>query len=176
MQSSAYIRVKAYDYRYHFTGVTSVKHSFSLQVATTYDASRETGYVNGAKNQPNKVTLSVVETDTSQSGRAAGMIRALESVKQTRALCQVYTAARNYDNMLLTDISATQDETNPTGWSGTLTFTQAQYITWNPDYHAPSSGTYTNSNSSTVTNTGTAAAKTVTGTAASQTLSKAGIK
>lgn len=50
MKSSAYIRVKAYDYRYWFTGVTSVKHSFSLQVASTYDASRETGFVNGAKN------------------------------------------------------------------------------------------------------------------------------
>ena len=40
MKSSAYIRVKAYDYRYWFTGVTSVKHSFSLQVASTYDAGR----------------------------------------------------------------------------------------------------------------------------------------
>lgn len=176
MKSSAYIRVKAYDYRYWFTGVTSVKHSFSLQVASTYDASRETGFVNGAKNQPNKVTLSVVETDTGQSGRSAGMIRALESVKQSRALCQVYTAARSYDNMLLTDISATQDETNPTGWTGTLTFTQAQYVTWNPDYHAPAAGTDTNSNSSTVTNTGSAAAKTVPDSAAAQTLSKAGIK
>ena len=68
--SSAYITVKPYNQTYHFTGVLSVSHSLSLKVFETSDTTELGSYVNGAKNQPDRVTLSVLETDAAHS--AAG--------------------------------------------------------------------------------------------------------
>ena len=68
--SSAYITVKDYNQTYHFTGVLSVTHALSLKIFETSDTTELGSYVNGAKNQPDKVTLSVLETDAAHS--AAG--------------------------------------------------------------------------------------------------------
>ena len=62
-------------------------------------------------------------------------------------LCGVVTSMGSYTDMLLTEITATQDEENQCGWSGSLTFTQ----------YVPSDGeneVKTNDNSSTRENTG----------------------
>ena len=160
-RSSARIRIKAYGYEYRFCGVTSIRHILSLQVASNAESATEPGFVNGAKPQPNKVTLSVVETDLEQSGRAARMIEVLDAVWRNRALCRVITSVRTYDNMLLSEITATQDETSPHGWTGTLTFTQATTVTWNPKAagsgaSASRSAAYPNTNGSTAVSTGTA--------------------
>ncbi len=160
--SSAYITVKDYNQTYHFTGVMSVTHSLSLKVFEKADATELGSFVNGAKNQPDKVTLSVLETDAAHSaaGWATRMLDVLESVKRNRLLCRVVTPHHTYDDMLLTGISVTQDEEHPDGWAGDLTFTE--YIPM-----AILGETKTDDNASTPTNTGsTAPAKTDSGVAA----------
>ena len=124
--SSAYITVKPYNQTCHFTGVISVTHSLSLKVFETSDATELGSFVNGAKNEPDRVTLSVVETDAAHSaaGWARRMLDVLSSVKRQRLLCRVVTPHHTYDNMLLSSVTATQDETSPDGWSGDLTFTE----------------------------------------------------
>ena len=159
--SSAYITVKDYNQTYHFTGVLSVTHSLSLKVFETSDTTELGSFVNGAKNQPDRVTLSVLETDAAHSaaGWAARMLDILSAVKRDRLLCRVVTPHHTYDDMLLTAVSVTQDEEHPDGWAGDITFTE--YIPV-----ALLSETKTNDNSSTPKNTGSAApAKTVSGTA-----------
>ena len=160
-QSSAYIVVKDYNLTYHFTGVISVTHCLSLKISEKTDTTEQTAFVNGAKNQPDKVTLNVVETDAAHSaaGLASRMLDILESVKRNRLLCRVVTPHHTYDSMLLTSVSVTQDEEHPDGWSGEITFTE--YIP-----AALPSETKTNDNASAPRNTGSAAPpKTVSGTA-----------
>ena len=69
MSSSAYLLVPAYGYTYSFSGVLSVHHAVSLKIQTDAESASGTDYVNGARNQPDRVILSVVETDI---GHAAG--------------------------------------------------------------------------------------------------------
>ena len=159
--SSAYITVKDYNQIYHFTGVLSVTHSLSLKVFETSDTTELGSFVNGAKNQPDKLTLSVLETDAAHSaaGWATRMLDILASVKRQRLLCKVVTPHHTYDDMLLSGISVTQDEEHPDGWSGDITFTEYIPIVALQE-------TKTEDNSSTAKNTGsTAPAKTVSGTA-----------
>ena len=159
--SSAYITVRDYKQTYHFTGVLSVAHNLSLKVFDKADVTEHGSFVNGAKNQPDKVTLTVLETDTAHSaaGWAARMLDILYTVKRDRLLCKVVTPHHTYDDMLLTNVSVTQDEEHPDGWSGELTFTE--YIPV-----AILDETKTENNSSTAKNTGsTAPPKTVSGAA-----------
>ena len=159
--SSAYITVKDYNQTYHFTGVISVTHSLSLKVFEKADATELGSFVNGAKNQPDKVTLSVIETDAAHSaaGWASRMLDVLEAIKRNRYLCKVVTPHHTYDDMLLTGISVTQDEEHPDGWSGDITFTEYIPIVVLGE-------TKTENNASTPKNTGsTAPAKTVSGNA-----------
>ena len=139
----------------------SVSHSLSLKVFETSDTTELGSYVNGAKNQPDKVTLSVVETDAAHSaaGWAARMLDVLSAVKRNRLLCRVVTPHHTYEDMLLSAVSVTQDEEHPDGWTGDLIFTE--YIPV-----VALSETKTDDNSSTAKNTGSAApAKTVSGAA-----------
>ncbi len=159
--SSAYITVKDYNQTYHFTGVLSVTHSLSLKLFEKADLTEHGSFVNGAKNQPDKVMLSVIETDAAHSaaGWAARMLDILESVKRKRLLCRVVTPHHTYEDMLLTGISVTQDEEHPDGWAGEITFTEYIPIVVLEE-------TKTENNSSTPKNTGsTAPARTVSGTA-----------
>ena len=127
IESSAYVLVKGYDYQYHFCGVTSIQHSFTSQIATQEDSSLGADYLNGARNEPNVVTLSVVESDAMRrSGWAARMVEVFESVKRNRQLCMVVTAYKTYDNMILTDFTFEENEESQSGWSGTLTFTETR--------------------------------------------------
>ena len=159
--SSAYITVKDYNQTYHFTGVLSVTHSLSLKVFEISDTTELGSFVNGAKNQPDKLTLSVLETDAAHSaaGWAARMLDVLASVKRQRLLCKVVTPHHTYDDMLLSGISVTQDEEHPDGWSGDLTFTEYIPLVALAD-------TKTDDNASATKNTGSAAPpKTVSGMA-----------
>ncbi len=159
--SSAYITVKPYNQTYHFTGVLAVSHSLSLKIFETSDTTELGSCVNGAKNQPDKVTLSVIETDAAHAaaGWASRMLDVLSNLKRNRLLCRVVTPHHTYEDMLLSAVSVTQDEEHPDGWTGDLTFTE--YIPV-----AALSETKTENNSSTAKNTGSAApAKTVSGMA-----------
>ena len=159
--SSAYITVLDDNRTYHFTGVISVTHSLSLKVFEKADLTEHGSFVNGAKNQPDKVTLSVVETDAahSSSGRASRMLDVLSDIKRRRLRCRVVTPHHTYDDMLLTSVSVTQDEEHPDGWTGEITFTE--YIPV-----AVLQETKTEDNSSAAKNNGSAAPpKTVSGTA-----------
>ncbi len=159
--SSAYITVRDYKQTYHFTGVISVSHNLSLKLFDKADVTEHGSFVNGAKNQPDKVTLTVLETDAAHSaaGWAARMLDILYSVKRDRLLCKVVTSHHMYEDMLLTAISVTQDEEHPDGWSGELTFTEYIPVVVLQE-------TKTEDNSSTVKNTGsTAPPKTVSGAA-----------
>ena len=117
--------------------------------------------VNGARNKPDRVTLSVIETDAAHpaAGCAARMLDLLSAVKRDRLLCRVVTPHHTYDDMLLSGLSVTQDEEHPDGWSGDITFTE--YIPL-----VAISDAKTDDNSSAAKNTGSAApAKTVSGMA-----------
>ena len=123
--SDAYVVCKVGENRYtwHFTGILSIEHSLSL----TLDSASVQGadIVNGARNQPDRLTLRVLETDAEHSrGWAAAMLEAMASLKRYRYLCKVVTSLGTYKNMLLSEITATQDEENQFGWSGSLTFTE----------------------------------------------------
>ena len=169
--SAAYVTclVGGQTFTYHFTGVTAIEHNLALNLNNK--ASQGTDIVNGARNLSNQVTLSVVETDTEHSpGWAARMLEAMASLKKNRTLCRVVTSMAAYDRMLLTEITATQDEENQYGWSGSLTF--MEYI---PVTEENAEEVKTNSNSSVRTNTGSGSAKKITGTAFQQLLRRSGV-
>ena len=168
MASSVMVRIPSYGYTYSFSGVLSVRHEFSLKIQTDSESASGTDYVNGARNQPDKVILSVVESDVGhQAGWSDRMLQAMESVKRNRVLCQVITSAHTYSDMLLSEFSATVDEESPSGWEGKLTFTK---------YVPPAQPEKTDDNSSTPTNTGSAGqVQTVSGSQIGQILVRAGI-
>ena len=170
--STAYVTctVSGKTYTWHFTGVTSIEHNLALNLDNT--SSQGMDIVNGARNLPDQVTLSVLETDAEHpAGWAARMLEAMASLKKQRILCRVVTSMGSYDNMLLTEITATQDEENQEGWSGSLTF--MEYL---PVTAETAAEVKANDNSSTRKNTGSAGTKKVTGTVFQQLLDRAGGK
>ena len=168
MPSSVSVRVPAYGYTYTFSGVLSVSHELSLKIRTDAESASGTDYVNGARNQPDKVTLTVIETDVGHpAGWADRMLQAMESLKRARTLCSVATSARTYTNMLLTEFTATVDETSQSGWQGSLTFIR---------YIPSPSAVKTNDNASRATHTGSAGpVQTVSGDQLIQLLQRAGV-
>ena len=168
--SAAYVPARVNDEpcAWHFTGVTAIEHNLSLSLNST--AVQGADLINGARNQPDRVTLTVIETDAEHSpGWSARMLAAMAGLKRKRMLCGVVTSMGSYTDMLLTEITATQDEENQCGWSGSLTFTQ----------YVPSDGggsVKTNDNSSARQNTGfTGTVKKVTESAFLQLLQRANI-
>ena len=169
--SSAYVSCEAggRTYTYHFTGVTSISHSLSLNLEKT--ASQGTDIVNGARNLASQVTLAVVETDVEHvPGWSARMLECMAAIKKNRYLCRVVTSMAAYDDMLLKEITATQDGDNQFGWSGELVFTE--YI---PAAEAGAGDTKTNDNSSSRTNMGSGAVRRLTDGALLSLLRRAGI-
>ena len=172
--SSAYVSCVQGDktLKWHFTGVLSVEHNLSLNLETT--PSEDKDIVNGAKNQPTQIALSVMETDTEHTeGWSRKMLSALSSVKKLRLLCTVYTTMGTYPNMLLTGISALQDEEVMDGWKGTLTFTE--YISANDASSGLTASAKSANNSSTQTNIGTGLAIKLTEEQLIQLLQRAGV-
>ena len=168
MPSSVSVRLPSYGYTYSFTGVLSVKHEYSLKLQTDSNSASGADYINGARNQPDKVVLSVMETDIGHmDGWANRMLQAMESIKRNRILCTVVTPALTYTGMLLSGLSVTEDEKNKFGWQGTLTFTQ---------YAASAAVQKTNDNSSAARHTGSSGqVQSVTGDALARMLVRAGV-
>ena len=155
--SAAYITYTVNDktYTHHFTGVTSIEHNLALNLENT--SSQGTDIVNGARNLADQVSLSVVETDVEHTpGWSARMLEAMVALKKGRHLCKVVTSMATYKQMLLTEITAVQDEENQYGWSGELVF--MEYI---PEKDGQSDTTKTNNNSSVRRNTGSTGTKKV---------------
>ena len=170
--SSAYVSctVNGQAYTYHFTGVTEIEHNLALNLNNT--STQGTDIVNGARNLPDQVTLSVVETDAEHSpGWAAAMLNVMASLKKRRLLCRVVTSMASYENMLLTEITATQDGENQDGWAGSLGF--MEYIPVTEENAAEAKA---NDNSSVRKNTGSAGTKKVLGSTLLQALQRAGVK
>ncbi len=168
MASSVQVYLPSFGYTYTFTGVHSVKHEYSLKLQTDSSSASGDDYINGARNQPAKVILSVVETDIGHmSGWANRMLQAMESIKRNRYLCTVVTSALTYTGMLLSGMSVTEDEKNQYGWQGTLTFTQ---------YNTAAKVNKTNDNSSAAKHMGSSGqTQSVTGDALEQMLKRAGV-
>ena len=177
MDSTVYVVCQKYGYTYRFCGVVSMEHNLALNIGN--DASQGGDIINGARNLPDQVTLQVVETDVNHSpGWSARMLEAMASLKQNRYLCKVVTGLATYKDMLLTEITATQDEENPYGWSGGLTFMKYIPVTSSgvSTGSGSSSSVRTSNNSSTRKNTGTkAAVATVAGKVAAAMMSVAGV-
>ena len=168
--SSAYVScdIGGKTYTYHFTGVTEIEHNLALNLDNT--DSQGMDIVHGARNLPDQVTLTVLETDAEHiQGWSARMLEAMASLKKNRILCRVVTSMGAYPRMLLTEISATQDEENQYGWQGSLSFTE--YVP-----AAEASAEKTADNSSVRTNTGSGTARKLTGSPFQQLLQRAGIK
>ena len=169
--SSAYILYetgKGKKYEYHFTGVTAIEHSLTMNIGL--DSSQGGNIVNGAKNLPDRVSLSVVETDSMhQSGWSAKMLECLWTIKRNRYIVSVYTNLGTYTDMLLTEIIAREDDENQFGWSGTLVFTE--YLAAEELFTGKA-----NDNSSTRTNTGTSfPARTISYYELRQIMTRAGV-
>ena len=112
MASSVSVYLPDYGYTYRFSGVLSVKHEMSLNIQKDGESLYHTDYVNGARNEPNKVILEVLESDVGHAyGWATRMMQAMESIKRNRCVCVVTTPAFVYAGMLLSDFTATVDET-----------------------------------------------------------------
>ena len=172
MSSSVIIQVPSYGYTYTFSGIISIQHEFTLKILTEAESASGTDYVNGARNKPDKIILTVVETDVGKlTGWADRMLQSMESIKQTRTLCNVVTSAKTYFSMRLSEFVATEDESSQCGWKGTLVFTESDQSAGKD-----TSGTKTNNNASTRKNTGTTAAKKLTESAFLQLLQRAGIR
>ena len=155
--STAYVTFTAggQSYTYHFTGVTSIEHNLALNLDN--EAAQGEDIVNGAKNLSDQVVLHVIETDTEHSpGWSSTMLAAMRALKKGRHLCKVITSMATYDRMLLSEITATQDEENPDGWSGELVF--MEYI----PVSSGRSDNKTSNNSSTRRNTGSTGTRKVT--------------
>ena len=180
MESTAYVVATRYGYVYHFAGVVSVEYNFALNIDA--DISQGGDIINGARKLPNQITLSVVETDVNRSpGWSRGMLDAMDALRRNRELCRVVTSMGTWDDMLLSEITATQDEVNQFGWSGDLVFMQYVPKSGGTAGSSAASTRKTQNNSSTKKNTGTKAAPAaVTSAAASAgslaaVLSRAGI-
>ena len=166
--STAYVTctLNGQAYTWHFTGVISIEHNMALNLDNK--AAQGEDIINGAKNISDQVSLQVVETDTEHTpGWASAMLAAMRSLKKNRVLCKVITSMATYDKMLLSEITATQDEENQDGWSGELVF--MEYIPVASD-----SEEKTDNNSSTRRNTGNTGTKKST-TPILQLLQKAGL-
>ena len=151
-QSATWLKIIATGAEVHFSAVTRIQHNLSLKVASETNAAEAADYLNGARKQPARVTLTLTETDTGHpAGWAARMAEILELLRSSRTLLNVYTPIRTYTNMLLSDLVILQEEGNPLGWTGTAVFTES----------APSASAVRNDNSSAVTHTGSRAASTV---------------
>ena len=168
MTSSISVYLPDYGYTYRFSGVLSVKHEMSLNIQKDGESLYHTDYVNGARNAPNKVILEVLESDIGHAaGWATRMMQAMESIKRNRVLCTVVTSAFALSGMLLSEFTATEDETSQSGWQGTLTFTRSE---------TSSGTTKMYDNSSLPTHTGsTGMVQTVCGTELIQMLQRAGV-
>ena len=169
MSSSVRIVVPSYGYTYTFSGVLSVRHELSLKIATDGESAGDREVVTGIRNQPDRVTLSVVESDVGHlEGWADRMIQAMEALKRMRTRCEVVTPARVYSDMVLSEFTATVDESSQSGWQGTLVFTQVL---------AKNTAVKTNNNASTPAHTASAGqARTVAGSPLQQMLRRAGIE
>ena len=176
-QSSAYIVCQQYGFTYHFAGVVSIEHNLALNIDNDSDQGGD--IINGARNLPDQVSLRVIETDAAHSpGWSAQMLAAMASLKRNRYLCRVVTSMGTYSDMLLTEITATQDEENAYGWSGEIVFMKyiPQVRSEDDEDYDSCSAPRVNNNSSTRRNTGSAGGGiTVTGTAFQQLLQRSGI-
>ncbi len=173
-ESSAYIVPRGYDFTYHFAGVTEIEYNFALNINA--DPETDTDVVNGARKLPNQIRLSVVETDVSRhAGWSAGMLQAMEKLRNARTLCTVVTSMGSWPNMLLSEITATQDEENQFGWAGDLVFMQCLGANGLSVGNMEASTRKTENNSATARNVGTKGPpQTVSGTALQQTISRGG--
>jgi hypothetical protein len=169
MTSSVSVQLPSYGYVYTFSGVISIQHEFSLKIQTESESASGSDYVNGARNKPDKIIMSIIETDVGHViGWSDQMLQAMEAIKRTRTLCNVITPAKTYSAMLLSEFVATVDESSQSGWKGTLTFVQ---------YVPPAVQEKTADNASTAVHTGsTGTVQTVSGTSLQNLLDRAGVR
>ena len=156
--SLAYVYIPSTQKTVTFDGITEISHALALKVETDADNAKGTDYINNARHEPDRITLNVIMSETCDtaynSNRVVNTLSELISLKESRVLCQVITDLRTYLNMLLTDITVMKDETNPSGWSGTLAFQEVTATA------AATTAAKTNNNTSTTSNKGNTNTKT----------------
>ena len=133
----AYFIAEGIDYEYHFTGVLEIEYNFALNIDA--DTSQGGDIINGARRLPNQIRISVVESETySHNGWPASMLSALDSIRRNRVLCTLTTNMGSWSNMLISEITASEDEKNQYGWAGDVVF--MQYIPHDEQYYSDNSG------------------------------------
>lgn len=109
-----------------FDGVTALRHSHTLKLASSADGLTGAQVISGARNEPYRVTLYLVMSDA-HSGvphRAASVMRQLVAWKLGRAALTLVTPLAAYRGMIVTDFTVTEDDRHQAGWTGILTVTQ----------------------------------------------------
>ena len=137
---------------FEFDGVTKIQHSLSSKFEEEPSENKDE-YVNGARNEPDKVTIDVMMSDvytstgtltdgrptTRENSRSAAALSTLHDIKTDRVLLMVVTPQYVYTDMVLASVTANQDENTQFGFEAQLTF-QHKYNTDSGDDVTSSSG------------------------------------
>ena len=134
---------------YAFDGVIKLQHTGTLKMEEDLSekkAYEKNQYLNNAKVEPDKVTLNVIMSDvytdendltstvkvgkngkktSSGETRSTAAMKVLHTLKDDRARLVVITPQYIYSDMLLSGLSISQNEDNPYGWEGQITFQKA---------------------------------------------------
>lgn len=125
-----------------FDGVIKAEHNASLKIEDDPDAIKRdknaTGYYNNARNEGNEIVFDVVMSPVYTSSpiynasanafvanygdRSATIYQRLMKIKQDRTPVLVVTTLMTYAHMLIKSIQVLQDENNPWGFEGAITF------------------------------------------------------
>ena len=127
-----YIYNKSRGETYKFDGVIKASHMMALSLTDEIPEGQESKYVNGAKNERNKVTFDVIMSEVytdrndltkRRQSRSESALVVMNTLKRERVLVDVVTNLMTYNNMLLSGIALTQDDqTTHYGFFGQLTF------------------------------------------------------
>ena len=136
------------------SAVTQLRHAFTAKVNVDASSDAAGDLVNGARNQPTKLTLSILESGVGYpSGRCRLVLECLERLKRTRQILTVETALHTYSFMLLSDLTVIQDDRTGEGFSATLIFTEVTALSQASASAASASAAATGSSSASAGNT-----------------------
>lgn len=141
---------------YMFDGVTKIQEEVSVKIEEDPSTKKEL-YVNNARNEPDKVKFDIMMSDVYTGGtylvdgnldrvtdsyaeaydssfltdgntRSSAAMVTFITLKENRHNLTIYTPQAIFSDMLLQDLTITQDSSCPFGWSGQISF-QGMYET-----------------------------------------------
>lgn len=109
--------------KYAFSGVTSVKHSLTVKVNTDSGMSTAAETVFSAVNEPDRITLTAVCSDT--DGEPARLFADLRALKESFTYLTLVSPVETVADLILTEVTAVTDNKAPNGWTATVVLRRA---------------------------------------------------